>query len=68
MNFDLRLPIGLMFSFYGLLLVIYGAVTGGQPMYERSLGLNVNLLWGAVLGVFGGLMLLAAVRSRKPKP
>jgi len=67
MNFDLRLPIGLMFSFYGVLLVIYGAVTGGQPMYERSLGLNVNLLWGIVLAVFGGLMLLAALRSRKPK-
>jgi hypothetical protein len=68
MNFDLRLPIGLMFSLYGVLLVIYGAVTGGQPMYERSLGLNVNLLWGVVLAVFGGLMLFAATRGKKPKP
>jgi hypothetical protein len=67
MNFDLRLPIGLMFSFYGVLLVIYGAVTNGQLMYERSLGKNVNLLWGIVLAVFGGLMLFAALRSKKPK-
>ena len=27
MNFDLRLPIGIMFSLYGLILVICGAVS-----------------------------------------
>ena len=27
MNFDLRLPIGLMFSLFGVMLVIFGAVS-----------------------------------------
>ena len=66
MNFDLRLPLGLMFGFYGLLLLIYGAVTRGSAAYQKSLEMNVNLIWGAVLLIFGGLMLLAALR--KPKP
>lgn len=64
MNFDLRFPIGLMFGFYGLVLVIYGAVTNGSAQYERSLGLNVNLIWGALLFIFGALMFFAAVRRK----
>jgi len=66
MNFDLRLPLGLIFGFYGLLLVVYGFSTQGSVAYDRSLGMNVNLIWGAVLLVFGALMLLAALRGRKP--
>ena len=27
MNFDLRLPIGILFSFYGVILVGYGLIT-----------------------------------------
>ena len=65
MNFDLRLPLGLIFGFYGLVLVVYGLLTRGSVAYDRSLGLNVNLIWGAVLLVFGALMLFAALRGRK---
>lgn len=65
MNFDLRFPIGLMFSFYGLVLVIYGIATSGSPQYERSLNINVNLIWGALLFVFGALMFFAAIRGKK---
>lgn len=63
MNFDLRLPIGLMFSFYGALLAIYGLV-GDKAQYARSLGININLIWGLVLLVFGVLMLLLALRRK----
>ena len=63
MNFDLRLPIGLLFSFYGLLLTIYGAISDSQ-IYERSLKINVNLRWGLVLLVFGLAMLFLAWRAR----
>ncbi len=56
MNLDLRLPIGFMFSLFGALLVIYG-VLSDKAIYARSLGINVNLLWGAVLLAFGALML-----------
>ena len=63
MNFDLRLPIGLLFSFYGAILLIYGLVSDAK-IYDRSLGININLWWGLVLLVFGGFMLLLALRAR----
>ena len=34
-------------------------------MYERSLGININLGWGVVLLAFGAIMLLLALRGRK---
>jgi hypothetical protein len=69
MGLDLRWPIGLMFSFIGVLLLIYGAATGSDvEMYRRSLGININLVWGVVLLVFGLLMLLGAVFGGKKPP
>lgn len=62
MNFDLRLPIGALFTVYGALLTLYG-VFGDQAQYARSLGLNVNLVWGLVLLVFGLGMLFARRRG-----
>ena len=62
MGLDIRLPIGLMFSLFGLLLVIYGAVSD-KAIYQRSLGINVNLGWGVVLLVFGAVMLYLGRRS-----
>lgn len=58
MTFDLRLPIGALFTLYGALLTLYG-VFGDKAQYARSLGLNVNLIWGLVLLVFGLSMLIA---------
>ena len=57
MGLDIRTPIGLMFGIFGLLLTGYGLLTSGSEIYQRSLGFNVNLEWGAVLLVFGGVML-----------
>ncbi|HXK08412.1 MAG TPA: hypothetical protein VMT70_02080 [Vicinamibacteria bacterium] len=65
MGLDIRYPIGLMFGIIGLLMVVYGLLTGGDPMYHRSLGINVNVWWGAVLLVFGGLMLYFARKGAK---
>lgn len=56
MNFDLRRPIGAMFTLLGAMLVLYGLIARPE-IYERSFGMNVNLIWGAVLLVFGGSML-----------
>jgi hypothetical protein len=56
MKLDLRLPIGLMFSIIGALLVTFGLVSDPE-IYQRSLGINVNLWWGLVLFVFGLVML-----------
>jgi hypothetical protein len=54
---DIRTPIGLMFLVKGLLLLGYSFVSDAA-IYERSLGINVNMGWGAVLLVFGAIMLM----------
>jgi hypothetical protein len=64
MSLDLRLPIGLMFAIFGVMLVIFGLVSD-TAIYARSLGINVNLWWGAVLLAFGLVMLGLALRARR---
>ncbi len=68
MGLDIRYPIGLMFGIIGLVMLLYGALTGADPMYQRSLGINVNVWWGAVLLVFGALMLYFARKTAKEAP
>jgi hypothetical protein len=67
MGLDIRLPIGLLFSVVGLLLVAFG-VFGDKVIYQRSLGLNVNLGWGAVLLVFGAIFVILGRRSSAMRP
>jgi hypothetical protein len=64
MKLDLRLPIGLMFSIIGALIAVFGVVSD-PAIYRRSLGINVNLLWGLVLLAFGLVMLLLVARGRR---
>jgi hypothetical protein len=69
MLLDLRLPIGLLFTVLGLLLLAYGAVSD-RALYKGSFGVNVNLWWGLVILAFGSLMLASAwitARRRRPK-
>ena len=67
MGLDIKIPIGLMFSLFGVLLVIYGLATNAGTMYAISLGINVNLWSGLFMTVFGGFMLLTSslVKSKK---
>jgi sulfite exporter TauE/SafE len=65
MGLDIRWPIGLMFTLIGALLTGFGAVKAGDSL---SLGININLIWGVVLLVFGVLMLAGAMRGRKNPP
>jgi hypothetical protein len=62
---DLRLPIGLVFIIYGLLLSGYGFFTKGTSMYAKSLGININTGWGIIMLIFGLIMLLLAKRWNK---
>jgi len=65
MGLDLRLPIGLYFTLLGIMLGAYGLITGSNAeMYQRSLGMNINLTWGGVLLVFGLAMLIPALIDR----
>jgi hypothetical protein len=69
MGLDIRWPIGIMFSLLGALLLIYGVATGSDTeMYRHSLGININIIWGIVLLIFGGFMLMGAVRGRNKPP
>ena len=69
MGLDLRWPIGLMFSLIGIMLAVFGLITNSnQQIYERSLGLNINLYWGLLLLVFGGWMLTMAWRGSRKAP
>ena len=63
MNFDLRIPVGLMFTVFGLILTGVG-LFGGPALVEKSLGLNVNLWWGLFQLVFGLLMLVFGLRRK----
>lgn len=64
MGFDIRMPIGMLFTLFGILLIAYGAATQGNAMYaEHSLGVNMNLCWGIALLCFGVVM-LALTRMR----
>lgn len=69
MQLDLRIPMGLMFTLVGVILVTLGAATYSQPaVYARSLGINVNLWWGLVLLVFGQVMFQTGRRSQERQP
>jgi hypothetical protein len=64
MGFDIRMPIGLLFTLFGILLTGYGAATPGSAIYaEHSLGVNMNFWWGIALLCFGAVM-LALTRLR----
>ena len=64
MGLDIRWPMGLLFLLLGAILVGYGAVSD-PAIYARSLGLNVNLWWGAMLLACGAVMVTLAHRARR---
>ena len=64
MRLDIRLPIGLMFSLVGAILVVFGLLSD-KAIYARSLGININLWWGLALLAFGGFMLAMAWRAAR---
>jgi hypothetical protein len=64
MGIDIRLPIGLVFALIGILMIGFGAASD-SAIYQRSLGINVNLYWGLVLLAFGVIMALLGRRGMK---
>lgn len=54
MNLDLRLPMGMMFSMIGAVLLAFGLATRTRPeIYTRSFGIDANIWWGLVVLLFG---------------
>ena len=64
MALDIRWPMGLLLVLLGAILMAHG-VLSDPAIYARSLGLNVNLWWGAVLLACGGVMVGLARRARQ---
>jgi hypothetical protein len=62
MGLDIRLPIGLMFVILGVLLAGWGLVSD-EAIYERSLGININLIWGTILIAFSVVLLWLGSRK-----
>jgi|WetSurMetagenome_2_1015567.scaffolds.fasta_scaffold207040_2 hypothetical protein len=67
MGLDIKIPIGAMFSIFGIILTIYGLFTNGSEMYGISLNININLWSGIFMLVFGGFMLAISDLMKKKK-
>ena len=62
---DIRIPIGLMFTIIGVIISILGIFTSSDTvMYQKSLGIIVNLIMGVLILVFGLVMLFFAFRKK----
>jgi sulfite exporter TauE/SafE len=63
---DIRIPIGLMFSIVGALITGFGFFTmSNAEMYHKSLGVNVNIIMGILMLIFGLTFLFFAFRKKK---
>ena len=63
---DIRIPIGLMFSIVGVLITGFGFFTiSNTEMYHKSLGINVNIVMGILMLIFGLVFLYFAFRKKK---
>ena len=69
MRLDIRFPIGGLFTILGVLVAGFGLATRGDTaLYERSLFLNINLVWGVVMIVFGLALLGLAWHRLRHEP
>jgi TRAP-type C4-dicarboxylate transport system permease small subunit len=68
MGIDIRMPIGLMFTVFGILITVYGVITNSNTaMYEKSLNININIWMGVFMLIFGLIMLFFAIRKKTVK-
>ncbi len=62
--FDLKIPLGTLLSFYGIVLLVYGAF-GPKSIYAKSLNIDVNLIWGIVMLIVGTAFLSVAFFGKR---
>ena len=63
---DIRIPIGLMFAIIGVLISVFGLFTmSNTEMYHKSLDINVNVIMGVLMFLFGVIMLYFARKKKK---
>ena len=65
MGLDIRIPLGLVFLIIGGIMGIFGVFTNGDTaLYEKSLGININLVWGSLMFAFGAIMFFFGKRKK----
>jgi len=64
MGLDIRIPLGLIFLVIGGIMAVFGFVTRHSGIYSRSLDVNLNLIWGLIMFVFGMTMYLVGRRQK----
>ena len=64
MGLDIRIPLGLLFLIIGGIMTVFGIFSRGSALYDRSMGVNLNLAWGVLMFVFGLVMFFVGRRQR----
>lgn len=65
MGLDIRIPLGLIFLITGGIMTLYGLITRhSAEVYEKSMGINLNLTWGGLMFVFGLVMFFVGRRQK----
>lgn len=62
---DIRTPIGLMFTVFGVMMTIVGFLPINDT--QKSMNININLWWGILMLAFGVFMLVLAKRAAAKK-
>jgi amino acid transporter len=67
MGLDIRIPLGLVFLLIGGIMSVFGVFTHGDTaLYQKSLGMDINLDWGGIMFAFGLIMFLFGKFSKAP--
>lgn len=54
-----------MFTILGILIGGYGLATDNSEIYSKSLGINVNIIMGIIMLIFGLIMLYLSRKKKK---
>jgi hypothetical protein len=61
---DLRIPVGTLFTAIGVVLAGYGLAAPHQTG-SVQLGVNVNLLWGVLMLLFGAVFVVTGILANR---
>lgn len=64
-SLDIRWPIGFIFTIYGVILLVYGAVSSRAVVIVNEASMNVDAMWGGAFLAFGLFMGTLAIRSSR---
>lgn len=64
--FDLKIPLGSLLGFYGIVLLVYG-IFGPKNIYDKSFHLDINVIWGILMIIISSAFLLSAYLRRNAR-